>query len=83
MLDLYQLSWHLKDGSVEMKSQMNITEHMAELPVEGPAAVAHEIHQWEQDVFVKYPLPDGAQWIICNEESRHFVLCDSATVEYC
>ncbi len=81
MNDLYQLLWQFPGGHVELKSQMNITEHMAGLPVEGPAAVAREIYEWERDTFARYPLPEGATWLFCNEESKYFVLCDPSTYE--
>ncbi len=79
MNDLYQLLWQFPDGCVELKSQMDITEHMAGLPVDDSLATAREIYEWEQDVFIRWPLPEGAQWLICNEESEHFVLYDPNT----
>ncbi len=79
MTELYQLLWQFPDGRVELKSQMDITEHMAGLPVDDSLATAREIYEWEQDVFIRYPLPEGAQWLFCNEESEYFVLCDPNT----
>ncbi len=74
--NLYQLNWVFSDGHAEMQSQINITERMDGLPVDGDLqnqAVAHEIYEWERDVFNRRSLPKDAHWVICNEESKHFV----------
>ena len=34
---------------------------------------AKEIDEWGRDVTKKHPLPDGYQWLMCNEKSDHFV----------
>ena len=30
--------------------------------------------KWIAETQTKYPLPDGACWLICNEKSEHFLL---------
>lgn len=57
---LLQLHWQFGDGRTEMKSQQEI----------GSGA---EMRAFEKDVQARHPLPEGAQWLICNEESEHFV----------
>jgi len=33
-----------------------------------------EMRAWEKEVAENHPLPTGAQWMICNEKSKHFVM---------
>lgn len=28
---------------------------------------------WIKETQVNYPLPDGAQWLVCNEKSEYFL----------
>ena len=58
---IYQLHWQFGDGKTEMRAQNKIDS-----PI--------EMHAWEEDVAKRHPLPKGAQWLICNEKSRHFVM---------
>ena len=34
---------------------------------------AKEIDKWSRGVTRRHPLPDGYQWLMCNEKSEHFV----------
>ena len=33
------------------------------------------MNEWWKQVAEKHPLPDDCQWLLCNEESCHFVKC--------
>jgi len=33
-----------------------------------------EMRAWEKEVAEDHPLPEGAQWMICNEKSKYFIL---------
>lgn len=59
---LYQIHHQdKKDFSCEMVSQNEINTH-------------EEMQEWQKDVAESHPLPEGKQWLICNEKSRHFVM---------
>jgi len=57
---LLQLHHQFPDGHTEFCSQTDIETHQ-------------EIRKWEQETAEQFPLPEGAQWLVCNEKSRHFV----------
>ena len=57
---LYQLHWQFKDRTTEMRAQNEIN-------------TTTEMKAWETRVMQDYPLPKGAQWMLCNEKSEHFV----------
>lgn len=61
MSELFQLHWQFKNGKTEMKAQKEISSN-AEMKV------------WEKDVCKRHPLPEGAIWMICTEESEYFVM---------
>ena len=62
---LYQLHWQFKDGTTDMRSQREIASHDS-----------HErnklIHDWVAETKKDHPLPAGAQWMMCNKESKDF-----------
>ena len=59
---LYQLHHQdKKNGSCEMVAQNEI-------------CTQEEMKVWQKDVAERHPLPEGKQWLICNEKSRHFVM---------
>lgn len=61
-IPLFQLHHQSKaDGSTEMMAQSEIRNNK-------------EMVAWQKDVAGRHPLPDGFQWLICNEKSRHFVM---------
>ncbi len=57
---LLQLHWQFKDGHTEMKSQTD-------------ADIQKEIKKWVLETKLEYPLPEDAKWLMCNEESEHFL----------
>jgi hypothetical protein len=57
---LQQLHYQFKDGHTEFIAQNDITNH-------------DEFRTWLEDVNQNHPLPDGAQWLVCNEDSEYFV----------
>lgn len=58
---LYQLHWQFKDGTTEMRAQKEINTEA-------------EMRSWQKGVAERHPLPEGAQWMVCNEKSEHFVM---------
>ena len=36
-----------------------------------------EVQTWLKDVQPRHPLPEGATWMICTEESEHFVMTEA------
>lgn len=58
---LVQLHWQHKDGSTDMRAQREIGFY-------GEMAVF--LKETRED----HPLPEGATWMACTEESKHFVL---------
>ncbi len=57
---LIQLHHQVKDGHTEMMVQIEWTNHKDLRALVGEANMTH-------------PLPKGAQWMVCNEKSEHFV----------
>ena len=59
---LWQLHHQFKDGHTEMMAQFG--------DAEGHPSVFKE---WVREIIVKFPLPEDAQWMACNEKSEFFV----------
>jgi hypothetical protein len=59
---LWQLHHQFKDGHTEFKSQFSVTEY-----------VGDTYYKWIKDTMTEFPLPEGAVWIMGNEEWEHFV----------
>jgi hypothetical protein len=34
-----------------------------------------QMNDWWKETAKEHPLPEGFQWLICNEDSEHFVKC--------
>ena len=53
-----------KDGSTEMIAQSDdITED---------EDTQQKFREWSLDIGSRHPLPEGYQWLVCNEKSEHF-----------
>jgi len=64
---LYQLHWQFKDGSIEFCSQREFSNDLKGID-------RHEaMKQFIADTHDSHPLPKDAMWMICNEDSRHFI----------
>ena len=59
-MPLMQLHHHFTSGRTEFIAQKDVESHDA-------------IRTWLRDVQKRHPLREGATWMICNEESEHFV----------
>ncbi len=57
---LLQLHWQFKDGHTEMRSQTD-------------ASIQEDIRKWVLQTKLDHSLPEGAQWMMCNEESEYFL----------
>jgi len=57
---LFQLHHQYKDGKTEFVAQSEIRN-------------LEEMKFWHDDVAERHPLPDGCQWMICNEKSKYFM----------
>ncbi len=57
---LYQLHWQFKDGHTEMRSQTDV-------------GARKEIKTWILETKLEHPLPEGAQWLMVNEDSKYFL----------
>ena len=63
---LYQMHWQFKDGHTEMCSQIGIDTNLS-------LSEQHEIFKkWAKATAQSHPLPDGAVWMWCEEDSIHF-----------
>ncbi len=58
---LAQLHYQFRDGHTEMVAQREL------LTQEG------DVQKFINEIKDRHPLPDGAIWMICNEDSPHFV----------
>jgi len=58
--NLFQLHWQFKDGTTEIWAQSKIK-------------TIKEMKTWLKEVAERHPLPEGAQWLVCNTKSKHFV----------
>lgn len=64
---IYQIHWQFKDGKTEMRTQFEVADFLC-------TSEKTDIFRSQVDYAHKeHPLPDGAVFMICNEESRHFV----------
>lgn len=67
LLEVYKMLWQLhhqfKDGHTEFKSQREKTADVSD----------DEIHKWIRETTAAYPLPEGAQWVMGNEDWEHFM----------
>lgn len=58
--NLIQLHHQFKDGHTEMMAQRDIQN-------------SREMRAFSDELMVAHPLPEGAQWLVCNEKSKYFV----------
>lgn len=63
---LYQIHWQFKDGKTEMRSQKDID-------ASNLFAKAAALKRWIAEAKEDHPLPKGAQWLVCNKKSEHFL----------
>lgn len=54
-----------KEGNTEMIAQSDDI-------VDGEEA-QQKFREWSLDVGKRHPLPEGYQWLVCNENSEHFL----------
>jgi hypothetical protein len=57
---LWQIHHQFQDGHTEM-----IAQHEEMLP--------EQMRDWQKEIALDWPLPEGAQWLLCNEKSEYFV----------
>jgi len=67
---LFQLHWEFEDGHTDMRSQTCPEELLHGNP---NSTIEKEMRKWTRGVQERHPLPDGARWLMCNEDSKHFV----------
>jgi hypothetical protein len=76
---IYQLHHQFRDGSTEMKSQREFICICSKIFNEdGTFKIGMNMDmvafsRWAKECQEKYPLPDGAIWMFCNEKSPDFV----------
>lgn len=58
---LIRIHHQFKDGHTEMVEQNTLGSES-------------EMRAWQKEVADSHPLPEAAQWFICNEKSKHFVM---------
>lgn len=63
--ELTQLHWQFKDRT-EMRAQREINSR-------------DELEKFIEETMKIHPLPEGAAWMICNEESKHFAMTHAET----
>jgi len=56
---LLQLHWQYKNGTSEMRTQREISS-------------IEELLLFVRETQNGHPLPEGAQWLACNEKSEYF-----------
>lgn len=61
---LYQLHHQFKDGHTDMRAQKSFDLSKSR---------DSDVRNWTKGVQERHPLPDGANWMICDEKSKHFV----------
>lgn len=66
---VFQLHWEF-DNHTEMKSQACPEEMLHGNP---HSRAQTEMRKWTCDVHQRYPLPEGARWLMVNEDSEYFV----------
>jgi hypothetical protein len=57
---LWQAHHEFKDGHTEFKSQRDIQ-------------INGDQQGWIKETVAEYPLPEGARWVVGNEQWEHFV----------
>lgn len=62
---LLQLHWQFKDGHTEMRAQNEFKFERWK--------TNKEFVEWLKEIQKTHPLPDGADWMVCNEKSEYFV----------
>ena len=60
MSQLLQIHWQFEDGHTEFIAQKCVEDEK-------------DLHSWEDSVVEEHPLPEGATWMQCNEQSEYFV----------
>ncbi|KKL46265.1 hypothetical protein LCGC14_2347270 [marine sediment metagenome] len=60
-MTILQLHWQFKDGTTEMRAQRGLNS-------------LTELKAFVTEVKKDHPLPEGAVWMCCNEDSKHFVM---------
>ena len=43
----------------------------------GNITIHKEMTEWQKDVAERHPLPEGYQWLLCNEKSLKFMTSES------
>ena len=61
---LYQIHYQFKDRT-EMIAQTEVKEGQSNFTI---------LKNLLDELKVSHPLPDGAQWMFCNEKSEHFAM---------
>ena len=62
------------EGREEMLIQLHFefkdhTEFVAQITF----STTDELRSWAHEISDRFPLPEGAQWMFCDEGSEHFV----------
>ena len=69
---LYQIHHQSKaDGTTEMIAQSDDIDDNKE--------AEQKFRGWSLDIGTRHPLPEGSQWLVCNEKSEHFVMMATIT----
>ena len=62
---IIQLHHKLKNGSTDFKMQRNIDIETNDYNI--------ILNQIMKEAINLYPLPEGAEWILCTEKSKYFI----------
>ena len=62
---LYQLHHQSKEDTT-------VTEMVAQEESEEGTWWNEKVREWWKSIAEKYPLPEGFQWLMCNEKSEYF-----------
>jgi len=62
---IIQLNHKLKDGSIEFKIQREMNKKTDD--------VIMTLNTIMKEAINLYPLPEGAEWILCTEKSKYFI----------
>lgn len=65
---ILQLHHQLQDGSYEFRAQSAVFKDAMK-----PQAFLDAMWSWVWDVKSRHPLPDGAQWVMCNQDAEMFM----------
>jgi len=71
---LLQLHYQYEDGTIEFVAQTDI-----DISTEDNGR--KEERDWMLEVAKDYPLPSGAIWMWCTENSKYFVLTQKETIK--